>query len=211
MYACSVGRREGKDAERASIARQLNVAGGKPMPRFVVPQLRWNATRQAKPTYLLIAAAIAFSRKRVEGLLEQWRASHVALGESCCQSVQKEVGGTRCGRGQRRGASRLSYLKQPAPAAQAASEDRRRERFEIRFACKFGVKRFEPFRRFEEQPRSIPSARAGEHDLGSQPRTPRALEVVQRAAFRHSYELVGSSRRSRVELRLGGGQRALAA
>ena len=46
----------------------------------------------------------------------------------------------------RRGASGLGHLPHAARAVEAAGEDRRAERFEVRLTRQLGVERFEPLR-----------------------------------------------------------------
>ncbi len=64
MHPRAVGRREWKDGQRAGLVRELDVAGGKPVPRLVVPQIRCDATRQPKPADVVFSCCHLLRRMR---------------------------------------------------------------------------------------------------------------------------------------------------
>ncbi len=189
VHPGAVCRGEDQGGQRAGVIREPDVARSKQMPRLVVPEIWSDATCQPKPADGVFSTAV-FVAERDERSSEQRGALGVALGKSRCQRIQEQVGRTSRLRARRRRTSSFSYFEDAALTAQAAREDRGRERFEIRLARKRGVKRFELSRGLEQQRRGITSA------AGEQTRSGRAAVRGAQAGSRLNGHIAAISRSS---------------
>ena len=167
VHAGAVGERDGKDGQRAGLASEPDRASGQLVPRSRRPTGRprlGDAARQPEPAHDVVLIARPSSlRNACSARLERRDSRRVALGEPRRQAVQEEVDrpwrliATRL----RRARERPPRPRTPRPAAEAAGEDRRAERLEVRLAREPGVERFEPFGRIEQQRRSVAPALSG--------------------------------------------------
>ena len=182
--AGAVGGRDRKNGERAGIASEPKLAGRQLMPRLVLPQIGRDAARQARASGCRPRVWPSSSDTAAQRSPERGHACRIALGEAGRQTVQEQVD-CRGAAPERRGAARAASATSSTPraAAQAAGEDRRCQRFEVRLAREPGVQRFEALRRPEQQRRSVAAAAAGRR------RAARAAAPAEHAAARRAAPL----------------------
>ena len=148
------------------------------MPLFVVPEIGCNATRQPEPADVVFDC---WHRRRRNASSARWRRGVLVVGSSVnrvARPLQEQIGRTVRERSRGRGPGRLRDLELTAPTAEAAGEDRRPERFEVRLTRQLGVERLEQSRRFEQQRRSVTPAPPRQRRSG------RAAARVARVAVR---------------------------
>ena len=196
--------RDRKDRERTGVAGQRHRPAGEPVPCLVVPQVggdrfRRDGARQPEPPHVVLGA-LALLPERVERLPQRRRGGGVAVREPDRQTVEQQVDrAERPSRGGR-GASGVGHGLHAAPLDEPAGEDRRPERLEVRLAGQRRTERIEPPGGLEQQPGGVRAARAGERDLRTQARVPRALQLVElrRVGGRQELERRLEARRRRT-------------
>ena len=134
--------------------------------------------------------------EHVERRPERRDARHVAFGEPRRKPIEEEVDRTRQLPGGRGVPGGHRHRLRADARAETPGIDRRADRLEVRLARRFDVERPEPPRRIEQQRRSITPPSEHEHDLRTQSGEPRALERVQRAAFRRGQKHLRRLRRT---------------
>ena len=115
-------------------------------------------------------------------------------------------GGSGAG-GAARAASATSCT--PRTAAEAAGENCRCDRFEVRLARELGIQRFEALRRAEEERRSVASAPEGKGELCAQSLQASTLQLVERPFFGRGQQSQSAIGRTGLVLGLRRGQLTL--
>ncbi len=107
--------------------------------------------------------------ERLQRAPQRRRTRDVALGEPRRQTVQEDIDQPRRLRPRRRSRGGLGHVPQSARPVQAAGEDRRSQRFEVRLTRLPVAESFESVGGVDQQRHGVPAALASEDDLGAEP------------------------------------------
>jgi hypothetical protein len=158
--------------ERTAVASGMHLTLGNRPPGFEVPHLGGEDRADPAPAQPEQPAHVASVEiDAPDGLQcpgEQWRGSHVSVGEPDRERVQNQVDRPRWFASRRRGAGSLGRPDHGIGHVRAAGPDSGRQRIEVGLAREVGVVRLELSCRIQQQAGGVGVASLVERDLPAQ-------------------------------------------